>query len=227
MTFSIAAHCPRTGALGIAIASSSPAVAARCAHIRAGVGVVATQNITDPRLGPRGLDLMVDRPASAALAALRREAAHIDHRQLALVDRNGRGAVFTGAHALGITGALVRDRLAVAGNLLANREVLPAMRAAFLATEAEALADRLIAALLAGAAAGGEAGPLRSAGLLLATDMPWPVADLRIDWQEGPVAALASLWEVWRPQMAAYVTRALDPENAPGFGVAGETTSGV
>ncbi len=222
MTFSIAAHCPRTGALGIAIASSSPAVAARCAHVRAGVGVVATQNITDPRLGPRGLDLMADLPAAAALAALRREAPHIDFRQLALVDRNGRSAVFTGAHALGVTGAIARDHMAVAGNLLAHDDVLPAMRASFVAAEPDALGDRLIAALRAGVAAGGEAGPVRSAGLLLAGDMPWPVADLRVDWDDEPVKALAALWALWKPQMDAYVIRALDPAAAPAFGVPGD-----
>lgn len=223
MTFSIAAHCPRTGTLGIAISSSSPAVAARCAHARAGAGVVATQNITDPRLGPRGLDLMQGGlDAAAALATLRAEAPHAEYRQLALVDARGGSAVFTGAHALGVTGALTGEGVAVAGNLLAGADVLAAMLAAFTAGPERPLGDRLIDALCHGLAAGGEAGPVRSAGLLLADDVAWPVADLRIDWHDAPVEALAALWEVWKPQMGAYVARALDPRAAPSFGVPGD-----
>lgn len=222
MTFSIAALCPRTGAVGIAISSSSPAVAARCAHVRAGVGVVASQNITDPRLGPRGLELMADLTAAGALAALRAEAPHVEYRQLALVDRHGGSAVFSGAHALGIVGAQARPGVAVAGNLLAGSDVLPAMLDAFAASEARPLGERLIGAMLAGLAAGGEAGPVRSAGLLLAHEAAWPVADLRIDWQDRPIEALAALWAVWAPQMEAYVTRALDPRAAPSFGVPGD-----
>ena len=75
----------------------------------------------------------------------------------------------------------------------------------------------------AGLAAGGEAGPVHSAGLKLVRDVPWPVADLRIDWTEGcPIAALATAWEVYKPQMDAYVTRALDPSAAPSYGVPGD-----
>lgn len=223
MTFSIVARCPRTGAVGIAVASSSPAVAARCAHVRPGVGVVATQNVTDPRLGPQGLDLMAaGRTAPDALAALRATAPHIAYRQLALVDRHGGSAVFTGAHALGLAGATAQQGVAVAGNLLASETVLPAMLAAFAATELPPLGDRLVAALQAAVAEGGEAGPVRSAGLLIAADPAWPVTDLRVDWHDQPVQALAELWDLWKPQLAGYVTRALDPEAAPSFGVPGD-----
>jgi uncharacterized Ntn-hydrolase superfamily protein len=218
LTVSVAARCRRTGAFGIAIASSSPAVAARCAHVRAGVGVVATQNVTDPRLGPRGLDLLAEMPAEQALARLVAEAPHVAYRQLALVDRRGRSAVYSGARALGLHGATAHPDVAVAGNLLAGDAVLPAILARFDSAPADPLGDRLVAALQAGLAAGGEAGPIRSAGLLIAQDVEWPVADLRVDWDEtDPLAALARLWALWRPQMQAYVTRALDPDAAPGF----------
>jgi uncharacterized Ntn-hydrolase superfamily protein len=208
---------------GLIIASSSPAVAARCAHARAGVGAVASQNITDPRLGGRGLDLMASGlSASAARDALCREAPHIAFRQLALVDRHGGSAVFCGERALGVVAARAGDGVAVAGNLLASPAVPDAMLDRFAAMADAPLGDRLIAAMLAGVAAGGEAGPVRSAGLLLADRVEWPVADLRIDWADAPITALAALWEVWKPQMDAYVTRALDPAAAPAFGVAGD-----
>jgi uncharacterized Ntn-hydrolase superfamily protein len=79
------------------------------------------------------------------------------------------------------------------------------------------LAARLIAGLEAGLAAGGEDGPVRSAGVLVADRQSWPVVDLRVDWHEQPVAALRALWTAYAPQLEAYVTRALDPDAAPAF----------
>jgi uncharacterized Ntn-hydrolase superfamily protein len=102
MTFSITARCPETGMCGVAVTSSSMAVAARCAFARAGVGAVASQNITDPRLGPRGLDLMAGgKSASAALDLILGEHAHRDYRQLVLVDGAGGVAHHSGVHTLG------------------------------------------------------------------------------------------------------------------------------
>ena len=103
MTFSVVARCPKSGQFGIAISSSSMAVAARCAFVRAGVGAVATQNITDPRLGPRGLDLMAaGRSAVDALAVLQAEHKHIDFRQLVLIDAKGTVARHSGKNTLGV-----------------------------------------------------------------------------------------------------------------------------
>jgi uncharacterized Ntn-hydrolase superfamily protein len=85
------------------------------------------------------------------------------------------------------------------------------------------LGDRLIAVMRAALDAGGEACPVRSAGLKLVRDVPWPVADLRVDWTEDcPIAALAGLWEIYKPQLDAYVARALDPAAAPSYGVPGD-----
>jgi len=84
------------------------------------------------------------------------------------------------------------------------------------------LADRLLDALRAGAAAGGEEGPVRSSGLLVTDKVTWPVTDLRIDWHDDPITELARLWAVWRPQEAAYLQRALDPTAAPSYGVPGD-----
>jgi uncharacterized Ntn-hydrolase superfamily protein len=223
MTFSIAARCARTGMFGIAVASSSPCVAARCAHARAGVGVVATQNVTDPTLGPRGLDLMQSGlSATQALTELRAAAAHIEYRQLALVDREGLTAAFSGRRTLGFNHTAEVTGAVAAGNLLATDAVPARMTEEFLATAALPLGDRLIAAMQAGLAAGGEAGAVHSAGMLLVRDVAWPVADLRVDWHEAdPIGALSALWRVWQPQMDDYVTRALDPATAPAYGVPG------
>ena len=105
MTFSLVARCARTGQFGMAISSSSPAVAARCAHVRAGVGAVASQNITDPALGPLVMDqLEAGLPATGALAAVTGGRPFIDYRQLLVVDRDGRTAIHSGGQVLGIWG---------------------------------------------------------------------------------------------------------------------------
>ncbi len=223
MTFSIAARCAETGMFGLAVASSSPAVAARCAYARAGVGAVASQNVTDLTLGPWILDLMAGgASAEEAMAQVTASAPHIQFRQLTAVDAEGRTAFFEGDRTLGIHGAAQRRDAVAAGNLLAEADVPEAMVAIFAGAGGH-LADRLLTAMKAGLAAGGEAGPVHSAGLLLVREVPWPVADLRVDWHESdPIGALAQLWEIYKPQLDAYVTRALDPAAAPGFGVPGD-----
>lgn len=224
MTFSLVARCARTGLFGIAVSSSSPCVAARCAHARAGIGVVATQNITDPTLGPRGLDLLAQGlDAAAVVARLKAEGSHIEYRQLLVLDREGGTAGHSGIHTLGTHNMALGREVAAAGNLLASPQVPARMVEAFLAAPDDHLGDRILNAMKAALAAGGEAGPVHSAGMLLVDKIAWPVADLRIDWAEAdPIEELAALWRLWRPQMDAYVTRALDPSTAPSYGVPGD-----
>jgi uncharacterized Ntn-hydrolase superfamily protein len=223
MTFSISARCRRTGLIGIAVSSSSPAVAARCAHARARVGAVATQNVTDPTLGPKGLDLMASGlSAGAALERLKATQPHLDYRQLALVDAAGGTAHFSGKNTLGTHRAAAAEGVVAAGNLLADAAVPERMIEAYGAADHLELGDRLMTAMRAAIVAGGEAGPVHSAGMLLVREVAWPVADLRVDWHEDdPIEALAALWVIWKPQLDDYVTRALDPAAAPSYGVAG------
>jgi uncharacterized Ntn-hydrolase superfamily protein len=186
---------------------------------------VATQNITDPTLGPKGLDLLAcGLSAEAALGRLRAEALHIEYRQLALVDRGGGTAAFSGSRTLGVHATVQGPGVVAAGNLLRAPDVPHAMISAFLAAPDQPLATRLLAAMRAAVDAGGEEGPVHSAGLLVVRDVAWPVADLRVDWHEtDPIGALADLWARWAPQMDAYVTRALNPATAPAYGVPGDT----
>jgi uncharacterized Ntn-hydrolase superfamily protein len=224
MTFSLLARCPDTGRFGMVISSSSPAVAARCAHARAGVGVAATQNITDPTLGPRLLDAMGQgASAAAAMADVVANAPHIDYRQLMCVDATGGTATHCGARILGVWGLAEGPGVVAGGNLLANADVPHAMVDAFLATTG-ALGDRLVTALLAARDAGGEAGPVHSAGLLMVDAATWPIAELRCDWSDDarPIEAVARAWEVYAPQMPAYIQRAIDPREAPSYGVPGD-----
>ena len=206
------------------MSSSSPAVAARCAHARAGAGAVATQNITDPTLGPKGSTCSpAALSAEEALGRLRAEAPHIEYRQLAMIDRSGGTAAFSGSRTLGVHATVQGPGVVAAGNLLRSPEVPRAMVSSLLAAPEQPLGVRLLAAMRAAVAAGGEAGPVHSAGLLVVRDVAWPVADLRVDWHEtDPIGALADLWALWAPQMDAYVTRALDPSTAPSYGVPGD-----
>lgn len=208
---------------GVAVSSSSPAVAARCAYAQAGVGAVASQNVTDPRLGERGLELMA-RGASAGetIDILKRTGTHVEYRQVLAVDSAGRTAIHSGNKALGIWAQAAAENVACGGNLLANDGIPRIMADAFLASEGQ-LGDRLIATMFAALRAGGEAGPVRSAGMKLVRDVAWPVADLRCDWSEScPIEELGKLWELYKPQLDAYVTRAIDPSRAPSYGVPGD-----
>ncbi|MFN0113591.1 MAG: DUF1028 domain-containing protein [Paracoccaceae bacterium] len=223
MTFSLVARCAQTGRLGVAVASSSPAVAARCAHVRAGVGAVATQNVTDPRLGPALLDRLAEGlSAPQALSDVLSREPHPAYRQLLVIDAAGRTAIHSGPRALGTWAEARGTDVASGGNLLAHPGIPAAIAGAFEAAPG-AFGDRLLAALRAGLAAGGEAGPIRSAGMLIAHRQSWPWADLRCDWTEGdPIAGIAAAWAVFAPQADTYVTRALNPKAAPSFGVPGD-----
>lgn len=223
MTFSLVARCASTGMFGVAISSSSPAVAARCSYARAAVGAVASQNVTDPTLGPLALDLMESGMSAAdAIEEVKRRGRFIEYRQVLAVDRDGETAIHSGPNSLGIwTQALAKD-VASGGNLLAHDGVPQAIVDAFLASSGH-LGDRLIAAMRAGLAAGGEAGPVRSAGMKIVDKVSWPVADLRCDWTEDcPIETVATAWEIYKPQLDAYIQRALDPRQAPSYGVPGD-----
>ncbi|MDT7599839.1 MAG: hypothetical protein QOK26_1916 [Pseudonocardiales bacterium] len=247
MTFAVLAT-DGGGRFGMAVSSSSPAVGARCIHLRPGVGGAASQNITDPRLGTRLLDAVADLgDASAALEKVRADTPDVEYRQLMVVDGAGGTASFSGAHTLGLhasavgpasaTGAgaastvgpasatvgagAVGEGVVAAGNLLASEGVPAAMVAAFTGATGE-LEQRLVAALAAGLAAGGEAGPVRSAGLAVVADVAWRVTDLRVDWHDDAVGELARLVALWLPQRDDYVSRALAPSSAPSYGVPGD-----
>ncbi len=223
MTFSIVGRCSRTGMFGMAVSSSSPAVAARCAHARAGIGAVSTQNVTDPSLGPRGLDLMAGgKPAKAAIDEITATTDHIAHRQLIAIDAGGHSATFSGAKTLGLHATAEGKDTAAAGNLLKSEDVPAAMVEAFAANPGHHLGDRLLDAMRGALDAGGEEGPVHSIGMLIVDQVPWPVVDLRIDWTEAdPVAGLQTIWNVYKPQIDAYTTRALNPDAAPSYGVPG------
>ncbi|WP_191486903.1 DUF1028 domain-containing protein [Pseudomonas sp. FEN] len=223
MTFSIVGRCAETGQLGIAISSSSIAVGARCPWLRPSVGAVATQNITLPALGPQVLDqLELGLSPAQALDKALTSNGYSQFRQLAAIDHLGNSAHFSGSETLGCHQALSGEQCVAAGNLLANRAVIETLVRTF-ETSGGQLADRLIAAMQAAQAAGGEAGPVHSAAMVVVGELIWPIIDLRVDWADtDPIGQLARLWSDYRPQMQDYIVRALDPTKAPSYGVPGD-----
>lgn len=221
MTFSIIARCNETGQFGAAISSSSPAVASRCIRAKAGVGVAASQNITDPHLANILLEMTkYNISPKHAITELTKNTDFIEYRQLSLLDAVNPPFAFSGENTLGIYAQHIGKHAVCAGNLLANEQVTHAMLKQFEQSKG-VLAQRLLDALNAGEQAGGEAGEVHSAGLLIVDKLEWPIVDLRVDWSAQPISELIALWQIYEPQIDDYVSRALDPINARSYGVPG------
>jgi uncharacterized Ntn-hydrolase superfamily protein len=214
MTFSIIGRCPNSGQFGAATATSNIAVGARVAHCAAGIGAVLTQHRTDPRLGPRGLDLLRSGcSAQEAVDALVASTPHAHWRQVAVLDSVGRTAVYSGARSRPEVSDVAAENVCAIGNMLANIRVSAAMLRRYSTEPTAPLAERLMRALEEGLAAGGEYGPVRSAHLVVVGQETFPLVDLRIDWHDNPIAELRSLWNRFAPEMGAYHLRALDPDS--------------
>lgn len=204
---------------GAAVTTSSIAVGSRCAFARAGVGAVLTQHRTDPRLGPRGLDLLADGlSATTAIERLTQNTEGIGWRQLAAVDRNGNTAWYHGERITSVHSAHAGAGCVAIGNIIRTTEVTRAMIAAFEADPLPHIAERLVRAIEAGYAAGGELRQVKSAALLVVDRESFPLVDLRVDYDPLPLVRLRWLWEIYEPSVTLYVDRAIRPDAVPGAG---------
>lgn len=221
-TFSVAGRCSRTGQLGAVVTSSSPAVGARCLHIKAGTGIILIQNLTDPRLAKIGFSVLEQGlNAHSALEAMKASTAYTQYRQLAVVDRDGIASAFTGTHALGIHGECCLDNVASVGNLLSDAGIPKAMAQGFTNMEELPLVERLLGAIEIGFQMGGELDQEHSIALQIYTDLSFAYIDLRVDYSDDPLGDLKKLWGIYGPQADDYRIRVLEPEKAPSFGVKG------
>jgi uncharacterized Ntn-hydrolase superfamily protein len=232
MTWSIVTHDPATGAFAVTVATRAFAVGASCPFVRAGVGAVSTQSMTNRYLGPavldglaRGLD-----PAPAIEGALAGDAGS-GLRQVHAVDRHGRTAAWTGRNCVewcgSVAGATVAGGgVSVAGNMLAGEAVVAATLAEFLSSSAEAttqagpatpLPERLMRAMLAGQTAGGDRRGRQSAAMQLITTEDFPDLDLRVDDHPDPLAELDRLLGLWREQAEPRLAQAPRRGNTSGF----------
>jgi uncharacterized Ntn-hydrolase superfamily protein len=195
MTWSIVARAG-DGSFGIAIASRFFAVGALCPHTRSGTGALATQALMNPLYGPQGIALLAQgMDATDVVATLIAADEGCDHRQLHVVDAQGRSAAHTGAACIDWCGHLVRDGYSVAGNMLAGPEVLDETAAAFDAGRDLPFAERLLAALEAGEAAGGDKRGKQAAALRVHAGDEYPSLDLRVDDHTEPFTELRRLYD--------------------------------
>lgn len=198
MTYSIVARDPDTGAFGVATATGGPCVGALVPHVASGVGAIATQGDTNPYYGHDGLALM--RGGGGAEEVVRTIISGDPgrgRRQFAGIGRTGAPAAFCGDELEPFAGSVAGAAFAAVGNMLANQDVLEAMALAFDAGQGP-LEEKLLAALKAGEAAGGDRRGTRSAALVVCSREAYPDIDCRVDLSEAPIADLAVLLEVTR-----------------------------
>lgn len=215
-TFSLAGRCERTGMLGVAIATSEMAVGSRCIHVAPGVGAVVTQASTNPRLGHLGLNLL--RAGYSAPSALEEIAASdqfVERRQLGCLDVSGQAAARTGSGNRPWAGHRVDRNAVVAANAVVGAGVADAMLGAFQRSADLPLWERLLLALEAGKAAGGQPDGELSSGLYVVDREPFPTVDLRVDLHPEPVAELRRLADAYFPLVAYYNLRPRDPNVPP------------
>lgn len=214
MTFSLIARDEETGMFGIGIATSSIAVGNRCPWARAKVGAVTSQHRSDIRLGPKGLDLLeAGLSAEETVARLIAESEFPDQRQVAAMDRQGRTAFYTGPKIPSINTGFQGVNCVSTGNVIANPDVPKAMVRYFEATAGVPFAEKLLGAIDAGLAAGGETQPIMSAALLIVDEQDWPLVDLRVDYEPEPQAKLRELWKLYEPQLEHFVVQVLRPND--------------
>jgi uncharacterized Ntn-hydrolase superfamily protein len=199
MTWSIIARDSATGQFGIAVATRFFAVGARVPHIAAGRGAVATQALVNPYYGIDGVKLLREgRESCDIVKTLIAADSGRESRQLHVMDAKGRIASFTGKECIDWCGHIQGDGFSIAGNMLAGAAVLDDTAKAYVANASLPFARRLIAAMRAGEAAGGDKRGKQSAALLIHGEEDWSDLDLRVDDHAGPLAELERLERVSR-----------------------------
>ncbi len=213
MTWSIIARDPASGELGIAVATKFFAVGARVPFVRSGVGAIATQALLNPFYGIEGLELLAaGRSPDEVVQALTRADPGRDHRQVHVMNAAGAVAAYTGGECIDWCGHLAGENFSVAGNMLAGERVVQDTAAAYAEGAALPFPRRLIAALAAGEAAGGDRRGKQSAALVIYGTEAWPDLDLRVDDHADPLAELARLEAVSRERFVHF--RAFMPRRA-------------
>ena len=206
MTWSIIARDGNTGQFGIAVATRFFAVGALVPHIKSRIGAMATQALINPFYGTEGLRLLEQgRSAGDVISAITDADIGRDHRQVHVMDAQGRIAAHTGKACIGWCGHLAGDSVSVAGNMLADGSVIEDTAAAYERNAALSLPRRLITAMRAGEAAGGDKRGKQSAALVICDDDEWPDLDLRVDDHLDPLAELERLERVSRERFVHFM----------------------
>jgi uncharacterized Ntn-hydrolase superfamily protein len=218
MTWSIVAHDPNADAFAVAVATKAFAVGASCPFVRAGVGAVSTQSMTNRYLGPAVLDAMARGlpPAAAIESALAGDAGR-GIRQVHAVDRHGRTAAWTGENCVMWCGSVAAGGISVAGNMLAGEATITATLARWQAEATLPMPDRLMLAMEAGEAAGGDRRGRQSAAMVMVTTEDFPDLNLRVDDHGEPLAELRRLLGIWKVEGVPRIGIAPSKANPSGF----------
>ena len=216
-TFSIVGRCERTGQLGVAVSTAAPAVGAYCPFARAGVGAVSSQSWCNPYLAYDGLDLMEKgMSAQDVCDKLLSEDPGRETRQIGYVDAKGGSAAFTGKDCANWNGHITGPNFATQGNLLMGAGCVAGMAETFQNAETLELAERLIAALEAGQAAGGDARGKQSAAVLVVHTERYPLIDLRSDEHRNPIADLRRIYGIAKLQGLPFIAQMPTRDNPLG-----------
>jgi len=216
-TFSISARCTVTNLLGVAVSTAVPGVGGICPFVHPGVGAVSTQAWVNPGLGPLILDrLQQGERADAALDHVMSAETDTELRQLGVVDANGGSAAHTGRGTDAWAGHRTGLNYSVQGNMLVGEDTIAAMEAEFLSAAAETLAERLLSALEAGQAAGGDRRGRQSAALIVRGAEVFPLVDLRVDEHPDPVEELRRIFEIAKTELFPFVKALPTAENPTG-----------
>jgi len=213
MTWSIVAHDPKTGAFAVAVATKAFAVGASCPFVRAGVGAVSTQSMTNRYLGPAILDgLSRGLPPEAAIEGALAGDEGRGLRQVHTVDRFGRTAAWTGGNCVEWCGSVSAEGVSVAGNMLAGEPTVQQTFRSWNTGDDLPVPERLMAAMQAGEAAGGDRRGKQSAAMVMVTTEDFPDLNLRVDDHPEPLSELRRLLEIWRvegvPRLGAAPSKA-------------------
>jgi len=216
-TFSITARCERTGQFGIAVSTKVPAVGALCPYVKAGVGAVASQSFVNPYIGINGLKYLGEGlTAKAVKERILSEDPQPEIRQFAIVDKEGQSAAYTGEKCVGWHGHNEGDGFVAAGNMLVGEETIKEMARIFEATSELKLSERLLQALEAGQAAGGDKRGKQSAALKVVSTESYPLVDLRVDEHKDPVTELRRVYEVAKYELFPFIETLPTKENPLG-----------
>ncbi len=216
MTFSIVAHCPRTGMLGVAVATAVPAVGSMCSYVKTGVGAVSTQSWVNPYLAIDALRMMEGgKSGPDALNAVIALDEGREVRQIGVVDAQGRSAAWSGSNCTDWFGQIVERHFSVQGNMLVSAPTIEAMARSFRSSELLDLAERLMLVMEAGEAAGGDKRGRQSAALKVHHTEEYSLLDLRVDEHAYPVAELRRVFTIAKLQLLPFV-KGLPTRSSPG-----------
>jgi len=206
LTFSIVARCKKTGMFGMAVSTARPAVGSLAVYVKEQTGAIASQAALNPYFGINGLKYLEQgMSAEEVMEKVKSEDVEFERRQLAIVDKEGRTAGYTGNDTVPYAGHYFGDQFVVAGNMLVGEQVIDEMAKTYENSTEEYLPLKLMETIKAGQAAGGDKRGRQSAAVKVFDKTPYPIVDLRVDEHENPIEELERVYEAAKINLFPYI----------------------